>query len=112
MDVAKECAGSAAAAGLEDADVDAEVMWQPQGSLADHQLEVVRGLVNSHHGTRLKTYADLHKWSVDHCDLFWSLMWKHMGVIASRQPDSDTRAVDTTTPMDKIPKWFSGGMLC
>ena len=105
----KEFADSASAGAAGEVEAEAEVMWQPQGSVNDHQLEVVRGLVNSLHGTSLRTYSDLHRWSVDNYDLFWSILWKHMGVVASRQPDSETRAIDKSPPMDKIPKWFVGG---
>ena len=66
-------------------------------------------MVNDLQGTSLKGYADLHRWSVQNYDLFWSILSRHMGLVFAKQPDCPDRAVDRTTPMEKIPKWFLGG---
>jgi acetoacetyl-CoA synthetase len=46
---------------------------------------------NRRHGLRLKSYADLHGWSIANPDLFWDQLWDFCGVIGEK---GARRAVD------------------
>ena len=51
---------------------------------------------------RLETYQDLHRWSVEHYDLFWAEVWTFTGIVSSQLAEL---AVDTKTPISEIPRW-------
>ncbi len=40
--------------------------------------------VNARHGLSLKSYKDLHAWSVADPDLFWDQVWDYCGVIGEK----------------------------
>jgi hypothetical protein len=42
--------------------------------------------VNHVYGLQLSTYAELHKWSIEHIDGFWESVWKFVGVRAEGSP--------------------------
>lgn len=44
-------------------------------------------LLNRKHGLQLKTYDDLHKWSIENIAAFWGEVWESTGVVASRPYD-------------------------
>jgi acetoacetyl-CoA synthetase len=53
-----------------------------------------------------QTFRDLYAWSVGpHRTDFWDLMWSSSGLIYS---GTYTHVVDTSIPMDSIPRWFNG----
>jgi acetoacetyl-CoA synthetase len=60
-------------------------LWIPSAErVAASQVMAFLTEVNRRHGTRLDDYRDLHAWSVDHPDLFWSLVWDVCGVIGEK----------------------------
>src|SRR5262245_15425570 len=60
-------------------------LWTPPAErAAATQVMAFMVEVNRRHGTRLGTYRDLHVWSVDHPDLFWSLIWDFCGVVGEK----------------------------
>ena len=63
--------------------------------------------VNQRYGASLKSYADLHKWSVDNIPSFWEMVWEYSGMISSRTYDE---VVDDPYRMPGT-KWFSGARL-
>ena len=40
--------------------------------------------INSRHGLKLASYSDLHRWSIDAIDSFWSEVWEECGVLGER----------------------------
>ena len=40
--------------------------------------------VNRKKDLDLKSYSELHKWSIDHSDQFWSVLWDYCGVIGDK----------------------------
>lgn len=64
---------------------------------------------NQKYGLNMKTYAELYNWSVgpNRTD-FWDDLWNQSGLIYS---GSYSQVVDTSAPMDTIPRWFSGTRL-
>jgi acetoacetyl-CoA synthetase len=60
-------------------------LWIPSAErVAASQVMAFLTEVNRRHGTRLDDYRDLHAWSVDHPDLFWSLVWDFCGVVGEK----------------------------
>ncbi len=101
---------AAAAAGAEANTGEAEegLMWRPSDT-RDHQIEVIRRAIEHEHGVTLADYHELHAWSVANPDKFWHFLWKHFGVVCSQQPDLPV--LDTSVPMDQIPRWFAGARM-
>ena len=73
------------------------------GFVQTHNLTRLRNLINQKYSERLETYHDLHKWSVEHYDKFWSEVWDLTGIVSSVKSEV---SVDTLTPMNEIPRWF------
>src|SRR5262245_10267070 len=57
----------------------------PQRAASTQVMDFMRQ-VNSHHGLNLKSYRELHAWSVSHPDLFWDQVWDYCGVIGEKGP--------------------------
>ncbi len=71
-------------------------LWIPSAErAAASQVQAFITEVDRRHGVRLSDYRDLHAWSVEHPDLFWSLVWDFCGVdrgqgrAAGRRPRQD-----------------------
>ena len=73
-----------------------------------HKLTQLRKLINQKYSEQLETYHDLHQWSVKHYDKFWTEVWHFTGIVSSNRGEV---AVDTSTPMNEIPRWFPGARL-
>lgn len=39
--------------------------------------------LNEEHGLQLKSYEELHQWSIDNISDFWGAVWKYTGIVAS-----------------------------
>jgi acetoacetyl-CoA synthetase len=72
-------------------------LWTPgEREIAASQVAAFMGEANRRHGLVLKSYRDLHAWSVEHSDLFWDLVWDFCGVIGQK---GERRLIDG----DKMP---------
>ena len=61
-------------------------LWSPdQARVAAANLTQFRELAARHSGNTIDDYATLHRWSVDHPEQFWNLLWDDGGVIAARR---------------------------
>lgn len=79
-------------------------LWEhpnPDGTLAARFMRVA----NKEFNLDLKTWDDLHAWSVDHRADFWGLLFKEHPIIHHGQYK---RVVDETARMDSVPTWFEG----
>ena len=57
-------------------------LWRPSPEqIAGASLTAFARRAEALHGARLPDYAALHRWSVDHPDRFWPLVWSFCGVI-------------------------------
>jgi len=63
--------------------------------------------VNGKQGQKLKTFADLYRWSIESSPDFWARMWEFAGIKSSRGYD---QVVDDLKKMPGA-KWFSGARL-
>jgi acetoacetyl-CoA synthetase len=60
-------------------------LWIPSAErAAASQVQAFITEVDRRHGVRLSDYRDLHAWSVEHPDLFWSLIWDFCEVIGDK----------------------------
>jgi len=60
-------------------------LWTPAPErAAASQVRAFMEEANRRHGLRLRTYRELHAWTVAHADLFWSLVWDFGGVIGDK----------------------------
>ena len=60
-------------------------LWTPSDErVAGTQVMDFMRQVNQRHGTSLKSYKELHAWSVAYPDLFWDQIWDYCGVIGQK----------------------------
>lgn len=61
------------------------VLWTPSQSDKD-EANITRLIkaVRSRFGIQIEGYEDLHKWSIDHREDFWSLIWDETGIIGEK----------------------------
>ncbi|XP_021947550.1 acetoacetyl-CoA synthetase isoform X2 [Folsomia candida] len=84
-------------------------LWTPNPeTLSSLRLDALRRKVNEKFGTKLVTYADLHKWSVAEPSAFWNEVWDLAEIIHS---EPFTSVIDESIRIDSIPKWFVGTKL-
>lgn len=82
-----------------------EVWTPPPG---ETRMDAFRERVNKEHNVQLKTYADLHKWSVEHVGPFWQAVWDEIGVVSSAPA---VEPVVKDAPMFPPAEWFVGARL-
>ena len=64
-----------------------EPLWRPsEERVAKANLTEFIKDANARHGLELKTYDDLHRWSLENLEDFWTLVWDFCGVIAEGSP--------------------------
>ncbi|HZA67658.1 MAG TPA: acetoacetate--CoA ligase [Geminicoccaceae bacterium] len=83
-------------------------LWQPSRErVARANMTAFARQVAEAHGERLRDYAELRCWSVDHPELFWPALWRFADVRASRPWD---RVLEDG---DRMPdaRWFTGAEL-
>lgn len=79
-------------------------MWDPpnpDGTLAKKFMQQV----NRKRGTNLKTWNDLHAWSVDQRGQFWEELLQQHPII---HEGTYSQVVDESARMDSNPLWFKG----
>ncbi len=68
-----------------DAHIEAQLLWKPSVQQIDQcNLVAFINAVNTRYSLNIKTYAQLHQWSVDSIDLFWAEVWGFCAVIGER----------------------------
>ena len=66
-----------------------ELLWSPdEKRKAGTQVELFRQQINQSHGLNLADYGQLHQWSVDQKESFWTDLWDYAGIVSSRRGDS------------------------
>ena len=90
---------------------DAQVLWRPSPEQVERsRLTRFAGQVAERHGVPVAHdedgYEQLRRWSVEHLEDFWALVWDFFDVQASRPPDQ----VLTTRQMPGG-RWFPGARL-
>ena len=83
-------------------------LWIPsEDRIREANLTKFLAFVNRKYRLKIKSYPDLHRWSVDKVSDFWSAIWDYTGIVCSRRFET---VVDD---LAKFPgaKWFSGARL-
>ena len=80
-----------------------KILWKPKNTEETHFSRFI-DQINSKYDTDLKTYSDLHNWSVDNISDFWEATLGYTEIIYSGHYDS---VIDQTNIEPGI-KWFSG----
>jgi acetoacetyl-CoA synthetase len=84
-----------------------EVLWRPSRErVAQSRLTRFVGQARERHGVEAADYEALWRWSVEHLEQFWALVWDHFDVLHSAPYD----AVLTTREMPGG-HWFPGARL-
>lgn len=83
-------------------------LWQasPERKQASN-MQAFLERANSEYSLNLSSYAELHQWSVEQREAFWSLLWRYAQIEAQTPYDS------VLTNGDKMPgaRWFEGARL-
>jgi acetoacetyl-CoA synthetase len=83
-------------------------LWTPsEDTVREANLTKFLAFVNQRYGLKIRSYSELHRWSVGNISDFWSAVWDHTDIIASRRFD---KVVDDIT-MFPGAKWFPGARL-
>ena len=82
------------------------VMWTPNENDTSLLTDYI-GFLGAHHDLSFKNYAELHQWSVEYPEIFWSSFAKYAGINFTESPSKilqlDNHMVDA--------KWFVGSEL-
>lgn len=86
--------------------IQGRTVWTPPPEPT--RLDAFRERINKEHGTSLKDYAELHKWSTEALGPFWQAVWDEIGVVSSA-PASEVLPSEPT--MFPPVEWFFGARL-
>jgi acetoacetyl-CoA synthetase len=83
-------------------------LWTPSPSIIEN-ANITRFIqfVNKKHNLNLQNYNELHHWSTEYIEDFWSAVWKFGEIKASEE---FTAVIDDMTKMPGA-KWFPGAVL-
>jgi acetoacetyl-CoA synthetase len=84
-----------------------EILWRHSAPESTQMWEFLQK-INKKYGYSLRTYQDLHRWSITHRGEFWGEAWDYCGIRHSRVYD---QVVDDAAAMWPRPAWFSGARL-
>lgn len=83
-------------------------LWVPGKERAQSsQMAKFIGFINEREKLDIKTYAELHKWSVQNIETFWAAIWDLAQIKYSKNYDSVLEGADNMPNC----KWFSGAKL-
>ncbi len=86
----------------------ARPLWTPSGErIREANLTKFLAFVNQKYGLKIKSYPELHGWSVDKFSEFWSTVWDYTGIVSSRRFE---KVVDDFSNFPGA-KWFPGARL-
>ena len=60
-----------------------KILWMPSHSERT-EMAKLRGFINDKYGTDIKSYEQLHRWSIEKIPQFWEEVWEHCGIIHSK----------------------------
>ena len=85
-----------------------KLLWKPtQEQIMNSNLQRFMETLSDTHSVRFSNYNELHKWSIDDPENFWSAVWTHTGI------KSSVNFTRVLVEGDKFPgaRWFSGARL-
>ncbi|KAF1949850.1 acetoacetate-CoA ligase [Byssothecium circinans] len=84
-----------------------KLLWRHPSPQSTPMFQFVEK-VNKEYGLMLSSYEELHRWSIEHIDKFWGLVWHFVGVRAEKEA---SMVVDINAPMFPRPSFFEGAKL-
>ncbi len=64
---------------------DTAPLWTPtQDQIASAPMTAFMAAASARTGTEFTNYAELHRWSIDEREAFWSLIWDFCGIVGER----------------------------
>jgi len=83
-------------------------LWTPsEDRIREANLTKFLAFVNREYRLNIKSYPELHRWSVDKVSDFWSAIWDYTGIVCSRRFET---VVDDLAEFPGA-KWFPGARL-
>jgi len=85
-----------------------KLLWKPtQEQIMNSNLQRFMETLSDTHSVSFSNYNELHKWSIDDPENFWSAVWTHTGI------KSSVNFTRVLVEGDKFPgaRWFSGARL-
>ena len=84
-----------------------EILWSPSKSQIDRaNITAFIKIINSKHSENIQTFTELHQWSVDEPESFWSEFWEFSEVIGDK---GDLVLEHKDSMLDS--RWFSDSKL-
>jgi len=78
-----------------------------EAQVAQSNMAVFAAAMERRFDRQLNDYAELHRWSVEHLEEFWTGLWEHCGVVASARGEV---VVEQGESMEQV-SWFPGARL-
>lgn len=82
-------------------------IWYPTKPADQIPMNIYRDHINRKFNQQLQSSHELHRWSVEHPQEFWTDLYTYTKIIPSL-PSTVTRAYDPSVPMKDVPKFFEG----
>lgn len=66
-----------------------QALWQPSpAEVETTRMHALMQRINREHAASLEDYSDLHAWSIENLEAFWSLLWEESGVVAEHKGET------------------------
>lgn len=85
-------------------------IWTPVVPQHQIPMNIYRAHINQKFKRNLHSSQELHQWSVQNLQDFWTDLHAYTGIIPSL-PATITTAFDTTVPMENVPEFFRGAVV-
>lgn len=82
-------------------------IWKPTIPQDQIPMNIYRSHINKKFNQKLLSSHDLHRWSVENLQDFWTDLHSYTGIIPSLPP-TVTSAFDPSAPMENVPEFFRG----
>lgn len=82
-------------------------IWKPTTPQDQIPMNIYRAHINKKFNQQLASSQELHRWSVDNLQDFWTDLHGYTGIIPALPP-TVTSAFDPNTPMENVPEFFRG----
>ena len=85
-----------------------DILWQPDAErIAKSRMDQFRRDLNQRHGLTLRSYTDLHQWSVEQREAFWQAIVDSFDIRFHSQPEAVLREGEQMPSAE----WFPGATL-
>ena len=82
------------------------ILWKPKHPERT-EIDKLTGFINGKYGINIKSYEQLHRWSIENIPQFWEEVWEHCGIIHSKPYSTIVNDIKSMPGA----KWFEGSKL-